>query len=85
MGQGEDRAMTANISRARETAANALQAAYRLFRPLLGPRACRFHPTCSEYGFLSLKKHGIFRGALLSAKRISRCHPWHPGGYDPVP
>jgi len=78
--------MTAKNPDAREiSAADMLRAAYRLFRPFLGPRACRFHPTCSEYSFQSFKKHGLFHGALLSAKRITRCHPWHPGGYDPVP
>jgi hypothetical protein len=69
----------------REKAADAIQTAYGLFRPLLGPRACRFHPTCSEYSFKSLKIHGLFEGAFLSAARIFRCHPWNPGGYDPVP
>lgn len=68
-----------------EKIADTVQAAYGLFRPLLGPRACRFHPTCSEYGFQSIKKHGLFKGAFLSAARILRCHPWNPGGYDPVP
>ena len=76
---------TNNASGALKTIADAVYAAYRLFRPLLGPRACRFHPTCSEYSLQSFKKHGITRGALLSAARIFRCNPWHPGGYDPVP
>lgn len=58
---------------------------YRYFvSPLLGPR-CRFHPTCSVYAIEAIESHGPFRGAWLSAKRISRCHPWHPGGVDPVP
>ena len=78
--------MTAkNVTALKIRAADAAHMAYRLFRPLLGPRACRFHPTCSEYSFQSFKKHGLFSGVLLSAKRITRCHPWHPGGYDPVP
>ncbi|MBI4802355.1 MAG: membrane protein insertion efficiency factor YidD [Elusimicrobia bacterium] len=78
--------MTAKNFNARvRSAADILYAAYRLFRPLLGPRACRFHPTCSEYSFQSFKKHGLSRGVLLSARRITRCHPWHPGGDDPVP
>jgi len=72
-------------SKAREQITNAVRAAYRLFRPLLGPRACRFHPSCSEYSFQSINKHGISKGAFLSALRIARCNPWHPGGYDPVP
>ncbi|HOW89700.1 MAG TPA: membrane protein insertion efficiency factor YidD [Elusimicrobiales bacterium] len=69
---------------AREKIAHAARAIYGLLRPLLGPRACRFHPTCSEYSFQSFIKHGLFKGALLSASRIIRCHPWNPGGYDPV-
>ncbi len=52
--------------------------------PLLGPR-CRFHPTCSEYGLEAIRKHGAARGTWLTCLRMCRCHPWHPGGIDPVP
>lgn len=52
--------------------------------PLL-PRACRFAPTCSEYAKLALSGHGVLRGTWLAACRVLRCHPWHPGGYDPPP
>lgn len=51
----------------------------------LFPGACRYTPTCSEYGMQALKKHGFFKGILLTIKRISRCHPWGGSGYDPVP
>jgi len=59
--------------------------AYRYaISPLLGP-SCRFHPSCSAYASQALEKHGVWRGAGLALKRLCRCHPWHPGGYDPVP
>lgn len=46
---------------------------------------CRFQPSCSNYAIEALRIHGAFRGALLAARRVSRCHPFHPGGYDPPP
>lgn len=55
-------------------------------RPLLGPRGvCRFTPTCSQYAQQAVLKHGVIKGSWLAVKRISKCHPWHAGGYDPVP
>ena len=58
---------------------------YQLFiSPLLGQN-CRYLPTCSEYSVKSLKEHGLFRGSILSIKRISKCHPWGSHGFDPVP
>ena len=58
---------------------------YRIFiSPLLGGN-CRHTPTCSEYGITALKKHGIFRGSFLTAKRILKCNSLFKGGYDPVP
>jgi putative membrane protein insertion efficiency factor len=52
--------------------------------PLL-PRACRFHPSCSEYAAEALERHGACRGCWLAARRVARCGPWNPGGFDPVP
>ena len=49
------------------------------------PSSCRFVPTCSEYAVEALKKHGPFKGTLLAAKRVARCHPWGESGHDPVP
>ena len=58
---------------------------YRLAaRPFL-PRACRFLPSCGDYARESVHRHGVLRGALLSAFRLARCHPFDPGGHDPVP
>jgi putative membrane protein insertion efficiency factor len=63
----------------------ALMKAYRYaVSPLLGQN-CRFEPSCSEYAIEALQTHGAFKGSFLSAGRICRCHPWHAGGFDPVP
>lgn len=59
--------------------------AYRYaISPLLG-RHCRFFPSCSEYADEAIRKHGALRGVALAVRRLCRCHPWNPGGFDPVP
>ena len=65
-----------------------LVALVRAYRLLLSPwwgRQCRFTPTCSEFALEALERHGALRGSGLALRRVSRCHPWHAGGFDPVP
>lgn len=58
---------------------------YRYFISPLLPPACRFHPSCSSYAEEALQHHGAWRGSWLTARRLCKCGPWHPGGFDPVP
>ncbi|GAB5497809.1 MAG: membrane protein insertion efficiency factor YidD [Pseudohongiellaceae bacterium] len=58
---------------------------YQLTLSLLIGQQCRFYPTCSQYTKEAIARHGVVRGSTLGVKRISHCHPWHAGGYDPVP
>jgi putative membrane protein insertion efficiency factor len=65
-----------------------LRGAFRTYqltlRPIIGCN-CRFYPHCSDYGMEAVATHGALKGAWLTGRRILRCNPWHPGGYDPVP
>jgi uncharacterized protein len=58
---------------------------YRLFLSPLKPPSCRYIPTCSEYAMIAIEKYGAIKGSWMAIKRILRCHPFHKGGYDPVP
>lgn len=58
---------------------------YKYFLSLFLPKSCRYLPSCSEYAFDSIDKHGAFKGCFLIAKRLLSCHPWGSSGYDPVP
>jgi len=58
---------------------------YQRYLSPLTPPSCRFHPTCSHYTYEAIEKYGAVKGAWLGMKRIARCHPFHPGGFDPVP
>ncbi|WP_082234097.1 membrane protein insertion efficiency factor YidD [Halobacillus massiliensis] len=63
----------------------ALISFYRKWISPMTPPSCRFQPTCSEYGIEALKRFGFFKGTYLTVKRILKCHPFHKGGFDPVP
>ncbi|ABK46243.1 protein of unknown function DUF37 [Magnetococcus marinus MC-1] len=58
---------------------------YQLFISPVLPPSCRHSPTCSQYAIEALQKHGAIKGSWLAFRRVLRCNPWHPGGYDPVP
>ncbi len=63
----------------------ALLRCYKLFVSPMLPPACRFAPSCSQYAYEAVLKHGAWRGLQLAARRLLRCNPWNPGGFDPVP
>lgn len=58
---------------------------YQLFVSPLLPASCRYYPSCSQYAIEALERHGAWRGSILAIRRIGRCHPFRPGGFDPVP
>lgn len=57
---------------------------YQLTLSNLFPSTCRFEPSCSQYGYEAVDRYGLLRGGLMAVRRLGRCHPFHPGGYDPV-
>jgi len=59
--------------------------AYRRLVSPLKPRTCRFYPSCSQYAYEAVARYGAWKGLRLSLMRLAKCHPWNPGGYDPVP
>ena len=68
--------------------ANLLILLIRAYQVALSPyfgQQCRFSPTCSQYAIEAVQKHGAIKGVFYASRRIGRCHPWHPGGHDPVP
>lgn len=73
------------VIRAVRWSATALIRIYQLFISPLFPASCRYTPTCSAYAVEAIERHGVVRGSWLAARRIARCHPFRPGGHDPVP
>lgn len=68
----------------RRTVALLIRGYQRVISPALPP-SCRFTPSCSQYTLEAVTRYGVLRGGWLGLRRLVRCHPWHPGGYDPVP
>ncbi|GHT77597.1 putative membrane protein insertion efficiency factor [Spirochaetia bacterium] len=72
----------------RDVPRNVALLAIRFYQRVISPHFsahCRYYPTCSVYAYQAVQKYGMIRGLFLAGKRILRCHPFHPGGYDPVP
>lgn len=81
--------ITAGSERRPSLLAYMLLGLIKLYRLTLSPvmsyfAQCRYYPTCSQYGLDAIRKYGALRGGVMAAKRVLRCHPFHPGGYDPV-
>ena len=77
--------MTTIVGRGVRTALVLVVRGYQAAISPLLPPACRYYPSCSHYAIEALERHGALRGSWLAARRILRCHPFRPGGYDPVP
>jgi putative membrane protein insertion efficiency factor len=84
MSETIDRRTTEHVPLVRRPFVAAIRLYQRFISPLLPP-SCRFHPTCSEYARQAIARHGVIKGIALGAIRILKCHPFHPGGFDPVP
>ena len=76
--------MTSPLQWPRRVLAGAIRG-YQLTLSRVLPPSCRFHPSCSQYALEAVRRHGALKGGWLAARRLTRCHPFHPGGYDPVP
>jgi uncharacterized protein len=68
----------------RQSLVLAIRGYQKFISPALPP-SCRFYPSCSQYAIEAIARHGALRGSWLAARRLARCHPFHPGGFDPVP
>ena len=68
-----------------KTSALALIRFYKRWISIILPSSCRFYPSCSQYTYQAIEKYGVLRGSWLGVRRIARCHPFHPSGFDPVP
>ena len=75
----------AELSFAQQLALLPLRAYRRFLSPLKASPSCRFHPTCSKYAVDAITQRGVPRGSVLALRRVLKCHPFHPGGFDPVP
>lgn len=73
------------LSLLQRTAVAPIQFYRRFLSPLKASPSCRFHPTCSAYAVEAIGVHGVVKGSYLATRRVLKCHPFHPGGFDPVP
>lgn len=76
---------TAPLARLPRVLVRGVIRAYQIVVSPILPSSCRFTPTCSNYALTSVERFGVFRGGWLAVRRVGRCHPWNPGGHDPVP